>query len=111
MMAASVTKVAPRFAKDTTPTTTSSAASSPCAMRQPVDEDTVADHDLIDRGDQAVHPEQHGHRRDGGVVEAQDHDGQHDPGGAGDQQQPPEPGLGHGVFEEMTHWPSRCRAA
>ena len=41
MMAASVTKVAPRFAKDTTPTTTSSAASSPCAMRQPVDEDTA----------------------------------------------------------------------
>ena len=41
MMAASVTKVAPKFAKDTTPTTTSSAASSPCAMRQPVDEDTA----------------------------------------------------------------------
>src|SRR6185437_9490426 len=50
-----------------------------------------------------------GHCLDGGVVETQDHDGKHNPGGAGDQQQRPEPGLGHDVVEETTHWPNRCR--
>ena len=75
--------------KAITPATSNSTAKSHMTSRsQPPASDS--EHELLEAGQDEHDPDQHADGRDRGLVELQDHEGDHDPGDPGYQPEPPE---------------------
>ncbi len=88
-MSAIAAKVFSGLMKVITPATSNSRPKRNITNRQPSAQERSV-RQLLEAGQHEHDPDQHADGRDRGLIELQDHEGDHDPGDAGDQPEPPQ---------------------